>query len=81
MTVSPVARTRACRTLGRGGRLAVPWHDPGVTDWRAVLAEDDGYELRPGASEVAVNQAETLLGAVFPMSLRTLYLATDRCLR
>lgn len=48
-----------------------------MTDWRAVIAEDDGNGLRPGASEVLVKRAEALLGAVFPADLRTLFLATD----
>jgi cell wall assembly regulator SMI1 len=55
----------------------LPWHYPRVTDWRAVLAEDDAYELCPGATEVAVHDTEALPGAVFPAGLRTLYLASD----
>lgn len=57
--------------------LVLPWHYLGVTDWRALLAEVDGVERRPGATKVAMDHAEAVLGAVFSAGLRTLYSATD----
>jgi hypothetical protein len=48
-----------------------------VIDWRAVLADDDGIELQPAASEAEVDRAEASLEAIFPAELRALYLESD----
>jgi hypothetical protein len=48
-----------------------------LDDWDAMLAEDDGYEVLPAASDAEITQAEKLLGATIPTSLRRLYLMSD----
>lgn len=57
----------------------VVWHDPVVTgpDWRALLAQDDGFEQQKPVSPDELTRAEASLGTVLPADLRALYLASN----
>lgn len=46
-------------------------------EWTSLLAHTRGCRLRPGRPPSAVDAAAEGLGAVFPVELRSLYLATD----
>lgn len=46
-------------------------------EWMSVFARTEGVVLQPGQSGSAIDAAAEILGSVFPVELRSLYLATD----
>lgn len=48
-----------------------------LTDWRILLAEGDGYQMRPAATEQDVALHEERLREPLPLQLKNLYLVSN----